>query len=192
MIRTRNTAVALTLALALGACDEAPTAPDASAPQLQQNHDGTGLVLDALTGISLPLIGEIGTVTIDQAIITELAVVQDILGNIVGVSAEGVLQLSGGVLGSDVITEDFTGVALVLSSSGAGQCDVLTLDLGPVAIDALGTTVFVDVPVASVNPRANGTLGNLLCSLGSLLDPPLDLVASAVRNLVNAINAILI
>ena len=171
---TRKAAVALTIVLGLTACADAPTGPDPGAPQLQ-NHEGTGLVIDALTGISVPLIGEIGTVTIDQAIITELAVVQDILGNIIGVSAEGVLQVSGGVLGSDVVTEDFTGVALVLSSSGSGQCNVLTLDLGPVAVDALGRTLFVDVPVASVNPRANGVLGNLLCTLGSLLDAPLDL-----------------
>ena len=192
MSTTRKAAVALSLALGLGACGEAPTAPDAAgAPQLQV-EDGTGLVIDALTGISLPLIGQLGTVTIDQAVVTELAIVEDILGNIIGVSAEGVLELSGGVLGSDVVTQDFTGTALVLSSSGRGRCDVLSLDLGPVAIDALGTTVFVDVPVASVTPRAQGALGPLLCTLGSLLDAPLDQITSGVRGIVNAINRILI
>ena len=198
MHHTRRTVVALAAALGLGACAETPAGLDATGEydavvrtQMGRPTEGTGLVLDALTGVSAPLIGELGTVTIDQAIITELAVVEDLAGNIIGVSAEGVLELSGGALGSEVVTQDFTGRVQVLSS-GRGQCDIVTIELAPVAVDALGEAVFVDVPQASVTPRASGALGPLLCNLGSLLDAPLGLVTSGVRGIVNAINRIII
>jgi hypothetical protein len=193
MNSTRKAAVALTVAIGLGACSDTPAGPDTSGPAQLSSHNtrGTGLVIDALTGVSAPLIGELGTVTINQAIITELAVVEDLAGNIIGVSAEGVLQLTGGVLGSEIVTEDFTARAQVLSS-GTGQCDIVTVDLAPVAVDALGDAVFVDVPRASVTPRASGAVGSLLCNLGSLLDAPVGFVTSAVRGIVNAINRIII
>src|SRR6266404_5887101 len=193
MYRTRNLTVALTTALALSACSETPVGPGTtsvstlqSGPAFAKSVSGTGLVLDNVTGLSLPLIGHIGTVTI-----TQLGVVQDLAGNIIGVDANGVLQLTGGVLGTDVITQNFTTDALILSS-GKGQCDVLSVNLAPITLDALGSTVSVDVPQASVTPRASGALGPLLCNLGSLLNAPVGQVTSAVRGIVNAINQILI
>jgi hypothetical protein len=198
MYRIRNTTIALTIALALGACSETPVGPGSksvsalgSGPAFAKSVSGTGLVLDNVTGLSLPLIGQVGTVTINQAIITQLGVVQDVAGNIIGVDANGVLQLTGGVLGTDVITQNFTTDALILSS-GNGQCDVLTVDLAPITLDALGGAVSVDVPQAAVTPRASGAAGPLLCNLGSLLNAPVGQVTSAVRGLVNAINRILI
>ena len=198
MYRTRNLTVALTTALALSACSETPVGPGTtsvstlqSGPTFAKSVSGTGLVLDNVTGLSLPLIGHIGTVTINQAIITQLGVVQDLAGNIIGVDANGVLQLTGGVLGTDVITQNFTTDALILSS-GKGQCDVLSVNLAPITLDALGGAVSVDVPQASVTPRASGALGPLLCNLGSLLNAPVGQVTSAVRGIVNAINQILI
>jgi len=198
MYRTRNITIALTTALALSACSETPVGPGTtsvstlqSGPAFAKSVSGTGLVLDNVTGLSLPLIGHIGTVTINQAVITQLGVVQDLAGNIIGVDANGVLQLTGGVLGTDVITQNFTTDALILSS-GTGQCDVLSVNLAPITLDALGGAVSVDVPQASVTPRASGALGPLLCNLGSLLNAPVGQVTSAVRGIVNAINQILI
>ena len=198
MYRTRTITIALTTALALSACSETPVGPGTtsvstlqSGPAFAKSVSGTGLVLDNVTGLSLPLIGHIGTVTINQAIITQLGVVQDLAGNIIGVDANGVLQLTGGVLGTDVITQNFTTDALILSS-GTGQCDVLSVNLAPITLDALGGAVSVDVPQASVTPRASGALGPLLCNLGSLLNAPVGQVTSAVRGIVNAINQILI
>jgi hypothetical protein len=198
MYRTRNLAVALTVSLALSACSETPmgpgtTSPSAlgSGPVFAKSATGTGLVLENLTGLSLPLIGQVGTVTINQAIITQLKLVQDLAGNIIGVDAQGALQLTGGVLGTNVVTQNFTTQALILSS-GKGQCDVLTINLAPIKIDALGGAVSVDLPQASVTPRASGALGPLLCNLGSLLNAPIGQVTSAVRGIVNAINKILI
>jgi hypothetical protein len=198
MYRSRNLAVALTVALTLSACSETPMGPGTtsasalgSGPVFAKSATGTGLVLDNLTGLSLPLIGQVGTVTINQAVITQLKLVQDIAGNIIGVDAQGALQLTGGVLGTNVVTQNFTTQALILSS-GKGQCDVLTINLAPIKLDALGGAVSVDLPQASVTPRASGALGPLLCNLGSLLNAPIGQVTSAVRGIVNAINKILI
>jgi len=197
MYRTRNLTIALTIALALSACSETPVGPGitsvstlGSGPAFAKSVSGTGLVLDNVTGLSLPLIGQVGTVTINQAVITQLAVV-DLAGNIVGVDAQGALQLTGSALGTDVVTQNFNTQALILSS-GKGQCDVLTVDLAPIALDALGGAVSVNVPQASVTPKASGALGPLLCNLGSALNAPVGQVTSAVRGLVNAINQILI
>ena len=198
MYRIGNITTALTIALALGACSETPVGPGTtsvstlqSGPAFAKSVTGTGLVLDNVTGLSLPLIGHVGDVTINQAIITQLGVVQDLAGNIIGVDATGALQLTGGVLGTDVITQNFTTDALILSS-GKGQCDVLSVNLAPITLDALGGAVSVDVPQASVTPRASGALGPLLCNLGSLLNAPVGQITSAVRGIVNAINQILI
>jgi len=198
MYKTRNLTIALTIALALSACSETPVGPGTtsvsaliSGPAFAKSVTGTGLVLDNVTGLNLPLIGHIGDVTINQAVITQLGVVQDLAGNIIGVDAQGALQLTGSALGTDVVTQNFTTDALILSS-GKGQCDVVTIDLAPITLDALGGTVSVDVPQASVTPRASGAVGPLLCNLGSLLNAPVGQVTSAVRGIVNAINQIII
>jgi hypothetical protein len=81
---------------------------------------------------------------------------------------------------------------VLIASSGAGRCDVVTVDLGPITLDAIGGLVSVDVPQAGVTPRASGALGPLLCALGQVLDPPLDAVTAVARGLVNAINNLLI
>jgi len=200
MKRDRKGTVKLILglsgALIVAACSEPPTATQrlmpTGAPSRQVGDtSGTGLVLQSLTGLQLPLIGSLGDVVIDQVNLTHLVLVQDILGNIVGLEAEGVIKLTGGVLGTDVITEDFLTQVHVVSS-GTGQCDVLTVDLGPITLDALGTGVSVDVPQADVTPRASGALGPLLCSLGQALQPGVQVVTSVVRSLVSLINALLI
>ncbi|HVD05361.1 MAG TPA: hypothetical protein VNB89_05070, partial [Gemmatimonadaceae bacterium] len=129
-------------------------------------------------------------VVINQVNVTRLVLVEDVVGNIVGLQAEGVLKLTGGVLGTDVITEDFL-TQVHVASSGPGQCDVVSIDLGPIAIDLPLGLASVDIPAAQVTPRASGALGPLLCNLGNLLDGPLDTITSGVRGIVNAINRII-
>src|ERR687887_526368 len=107
----RRAAPAFILTVMAGyACTEQPTTPitrhSAAITTQVTAPPGSGLVLHSVTGLSLPLIGKLGDVTIKQAEITNFAVVEA-LGEIVGVKAEGVLQLTGGVLGSQVISEDF-------------------------------------------------------------------------------------
>jgi hypothetical protein len=190
----KRTAGAVCLVLTLGACADQPSAPEAPAirPQAQvQPQEGTGIILESLTGLSLPLIGQLGTVVIDEAVITNLVLVEDVVGNIVGVEAEGVITFTGGVLGTDVITEDFA-TLLQVTSGGLGQCNVLSVDIGPLALDALGGLVSVDVPEAVVNTGSGGLLGQLLCALGQALQAPVSGATATIRQLVNLINAILI
>jgi len=194
---SKRSTVALWLAVVLGACAEVPTAPTAPDAVLETASgmtqplakDGTGLVLQSLTSVKLPLIGRVGDVNVDQAVLTNLVLVEDVLGNVVGLEAEGVLSVTGGVLGSEIVSEDFL-TQVRVASSGPGKCDVLTVDLGPIGIDALGA-VSVDAPGAAVTSRSSGALGSLLCNLGNLLQPPVSGVTSAVRALVNAINRII-
>lgn len=174
---------ALALALVLAACREpSPTSAPIGAP-LMQVTDGSGLVLHSVTGLALPLIGRVGDVVIDQAIITNIALVENTVGQIVGVEARGVLQLTGGVLGTDVVTEDFATTATVTTTDP--QCQVVSINLGPITIDALVASV--DIPAASVDVDASGAVGTLLCQLASLLAigaPP-----AQVQPVVDAINA---
>jgi hypothetical protein len=115
--------------------------------------------------------------------------IENTVGSIVGLQANGVLQLTGGVLGSDVVTENFNTTASV-TPSGAGPCDVVSIDLGPIAIDALGLAK-VDLPTASVDAKASGTVGSLLCSLGNLLSGPIGTATSVVRQVVNTLNSLI-
>ena len=185
-MQLRILALAAPLILAV-ACDKQPAAPDSHlTPQAirAQQTQGTGLILNSVTGLSLPLIGSLGDVTINQAEITNFAVVENVVGQIVGLQADGVLQLTGGVLGTDVLTQDFS-TTVAVTSSGSGQCSVVTLDLAPINIDAL--VAQVDVPAATVDAKGSGALGSLLCSLGQALNP----VTGAVRSIVQAIDRLI-
>jgi hypothetical protein len=186
-MKIRLAALALPLAFAF-ACTQNPAAPTSSTnpgPRFQVQHPkGSGLTLNSVTGLSLPLIGSLGDVTINQAVVENFALVENTVGQIVGVQAEGVLQLTGGVLGTDVISQDFT-TTLDVTSSGPGQCDIVTLDLGPIDINAL--VAQVDVPAATVVGRGSGAVGSLLCNLGQLLNP----VTQGVRGIVQALNNLL-
>ncbi|HEY2849223.1 MAG TPA: hypothetical protein VGI97_05055 [Gemmatimonadaceae bacterium] len=120
-----------------------------------------------MTGLSLPLIGQVGNVTLNHAVITNVAPIENIVGQIVGVDAKGTLQLTGGVLGTNVITQNFNTEARV-TSSGPGSCSVVSIDLPPINVSALLASV--DIPAASVDASASGAVGSQLCSLlGGLL-----------------------
>jgi hypothetical protein len=155
----------------------------------QGRRPGSGLVLDNLTGISLPLLGEVGTIDIDQAVITDLRLVEDLVGQIVGLEVTGTLTGTLSAIGVDVVDEQFTST-LAITSSGPGQCEVVSLQLGPLTLDALGL-VAVDVPEAELTGRGSGAVGSLLCNLGSLLNGALGGVTGGVRGLVNAVNGVI-
>jgi hypothetical protein len=195
----RRGVVGLVLPVVLGiaACGKEPVAPEPAvhpdAPLLQKGHvEGTGLLLESITGVRVPLLGvDLGDVVIEQAVIKEFGVVEDVLGNIIGLEATGFLQLSGDVFGQEVVTEDFTTGVGVISTS-RGQCGIVTVDLAPIRLDVLLGAAAVDVPAARVEGRGNGALGSLLCNLGQALQPLVSGVTRGVRGLVNAINNILI
>ena len=185
----RLTTLALLVTVAAAACTESPTAPRSPVPTptRQAAPKGTGLILNSLTGVSLPLIGHLGDVTVQQAQITNFALIENTVGTIVGLQVDGVLQLTGGVLGTDVVTEDFNTTASV-TSSGPGQCNLVSINLGPIGIDALGLAT-VDLPVATVTGKGSGAVGSLLCNLGNLLSGLLGGGAgSGAQGIVNALN----
>jgi hypothetical protein len=188
---SRNRTLALVLATLVGAaaCADTLSGPPATlqpGSASMAKNQGTGLVLKGLTNI--PVIGD---VVIDQVNLTHLTLVEDVVGNIVGLQLNGVVQLTGGVLGTTIVSQDVT-TQLHVASSGPGQCDVLTVELAPITVDVLGRAVAVDIPAASVNPKASGAVGSLLCALGSALQPGVNGATGAVRGLVNAINRLLL
>lgn len=142
---------------------------------------GSGLVLNSVTGLTLPLIGSLGDVVIDQAVLTNFAIVENVVGQIVGLQVDGVLQFTGGVLGTNVVTENFN-TTVSVTSSGFGQCDLVTIDLGQIHVNAL--VADVDVPAATVTGKGSGAVGSLLCALGQALNG----LTSALPGLVNALN----
>lgn len=190
-LKGRRALALAAVAFGAAACADPAVAPNANTSAARgieaAQTKGTGLVLDNLTGLKVPLIGQVGDVTINQAYITNLVLVEDVVGNIIGLQAEGVLQATGGALGTNVVTENFL-TQVNVASSGPGQCDVVSVDLGPIGLDTPLGLASVDVPAAKVTPRASGALGPLLCNLGNLLNGPLGLATSGVRGLVNAIN----
>ena len=179
----RSAFVALPLALGL-ACNEVPSEVNTSAgePAFARTRPGSGLELNSVTGVALPLIGSLGdAVVIDQAVLSNIGLVENAVGAIVGLQVDGVLALTGGVLGTDVVTENFN-TTVSVTSSGPGQCDIVTIDLGRIHVDALVANV--DVPAAIVEAKGSGVVGSLLCALGQALSG----LTSAIPGLVNALN----
>jgi len=194
-MKQRATALAMCLALGVSACSEPTSAPDLSGsersvPLAQAGRlDGTGLILDNLTGVSLPIVGQVGEVLIDQAIITDLMLVEDITGAIIGLEATGTITGTLTATGVPIVDEQFTST-LGITSSGPGQCEVVTIDLGPLTLDALNI-VTADVPTAEVTGRGSGAVGSLLCNLGNVLSGAVGGVTRVVQGLVNAINRLI-
>ncbi len=191
MMRSRMNVVSLAVALGVGACGgEAPSDKSMGASSSSQAAKGTGLSLDSVTGLSLPLIGKLGDVTINQAVITNFALIENTVGQIVGLQVDGVLQLTGGVLGTNVVTENFTTTASV-TSSGPGQCNLVSIDLGPIAVNALVASV--DIPAATLTAKGSGAVGSLLCNLGSALSGLLGGTGAApgAGGIVNALNNVI-
>ena len=190
-MKIRTTTLTVLVAVGIGGCGETPVSPvspeSTETVAAFQVHPGTGLVLENLTGVTVPVLGiPLGDIVIDQAIITDLKVIEDAVGNIIGLEAEGVLQLTGGVLGTTVLTEDFTTI-LGITSDGPGQCDIVTIDLGPIDVTRLDPLARVDVPAATVTGRGSGAVGSLLCNLSALLNLP----GRVVRGIVQALNRLI-
>ena len=159
-------------------------------PRLQaRSVNGTGLLLESLTGISLPLVGQVGNIDIDQAVITDLMLVEDIAGTIVGLEVAGIVTGTLSATGVPIVDERFSS-SVGITSSGPGQCELIEIDLGPLRLDALNL-VTADVPTAELSGRGSGAVGSLLCNLGNLLSGVVGGVTQGVQGLVNAINRLI-
>jgi hypothetical protein len=209
MMKRRIAVFAIPLLIGFAGCSDDPVQPEPDAGATlaeqavaeaqaalvsaqQQQRRGSGLQLESVTGIRLPLIGRLGDVVVDEAVITNFDIVEGVAGTIIGLQAEGVLELSGGALGTDLVTEEFR-TDVTITRSGPGRCRVIGVDLGPIDVDALGEAVSVDVPEASVTTRSAGLAGLLLCLAGRLLETTItDPIANALRFVVDVINFLLI
>jgi hypothetical protein len=170
----RNLPVAAFVALSTfaAACgDQSATAPHTlvrGASNHQASTKGTGLSLDIVPTVTLPL-GLGGTLTVNQAVITNFATVENLAGQIVGVDVTGTLtgtqvDAFGNLVG--VTTNPFT-ANLSVTSSGPGQCTVATLDLSNLTVNGLDIAN-VTIP-ANVSVKGSGAVGSLLCNLGNAL-----------------------
>jgi hypothetical protein len=194
-MRMRLDIMALAVAMSAGCTQDRVTAPvtadqaavEQGSARAQAPPPGSGLVLNSLTGVSVPLIGHVGDVNINQAVITNFALVENTVGQIVGLEATGVLQLTGGVLGTQVLTENFD-TTVSVTSSGPGQCDLITIDLSGISLGVPLVGASVDVPAATLTARGSGAVGSLLCNLGAALS---GLIGGGAGGIVNAINNII-
>jgi hypothetical protein len=182
---------AVSLALGINACSEPPVAPDVSEPVrlAPQRVNGTGLVLESLTDVSLPIVGQVDELVIDQVVINDLMLVEDIAGAIIGLEVTGTVNGTIGALGVPVVDQRFTS-SVGITSSGPGQCELVTIDLGPLNINALGL-VTADVDPVELTGRGSGAVGSLLCNLGQALSGVIGGVTRGVQGLVNAINRVI-
>lgn len=96
----------------------------------------------------------------------------------------------GGIT-TQIVNQAFT-TAASLTSSGAGRCDILNLDVGAIHLDLLGLNVDLARVLLDVTAVAGSgkLLGNLLCAVVHLLDNPLANIAG-VLNLLSMINNLL-
>jgi len=181
---TRQMVLFLALVLGIGACNDQPTSPSRLAPPdglaYQKFDRGTGLTLDNVTSTPIPLLGD--AVFNGQVVITQLA-----LNAVGGLEATGTITGTITALGIPINQNFTTDVGISKTGSG-GQCGVLSLDLAPITLDAAGQIVSVDLTAASVDAKATGPVGTLLCTLTSLLNRG---VGGAVNGVLNALNGLL-
>ena len=162
---------ALVAVVVVGACSENPSAPSARtipAPSMQSGLGGTGIKVDIVPTVTLPL-GLGGSINIDQAVITHFALVENTVGQIIGLDVTGTLSGTevtalGGIVG--VNANPFTAEASI-TSSGTGQCNLVTLDLSSLNLNVLGLASG-NVPL-NITAKGSGVVGSLLCNLGSAL-----------------------
>ena len=184
------TAAALLL-IGVGACSENPASPrmPVPPPSFQAAPKGSGLSLDIVPNVTLPL-GLGGSITINQAVITNFALVENTVGQIIGLEATGTLSGTavnalGGLVG---VNADPFVADVAITSSGPGQCSIVTLDLSSINLDVLGL-VQGTVP-GNVAVKGSGAVGSLLCNLGSLLSGLTSGLGggSGAQGVVNALN----
>lgn len=94
------------------------------------------------------------------------------LTNLTSSVVNGVLQLSGTITGTGLPAGGTPFTAPIQDLQATGNCQVLTLDLGPLHLDLLGLVINlapVHLDITAVAGPGN-LLGNLVCTVAHLLD----------------------
>lgn len=122
-----------------------------------------------------------GTFTITRVVRdgTELAAV----GTITGTATDSAGTTVGTV----------TNQAATVPLQATGTCDILHLTLGPLDLNLLGLVVHLDQIVLDITAEQGpgNLLGNLLCAVAGLLDPPTTPGGGGLTGLLNGIVALL-
>lgn len=181
----KTSVVCAALAVTLVGCEQAPTAPSLVPSGSDLQHAaaprGTGLVLNNVITLPLDITGGI-PVNVD-AVITGLQ-----FSTLAGLTATYDLLADVEVAGTRIVAEDLTSAVSLSSAGGRGGCEVVNVDLAPVAVNAAGLAV-VDIPVNTVDVRAEGAVGNLLCVVTRLVNSLAPI--SAITGVVNALTGLL-
>lgn len=184
----------LSFALGIGACSENPVAPkrlatpDAPLMQVQRPSDGTGLVIESLTGVGLPIVGQVDELVIDQAVLNDI-VLDNLVGGVIGLTVTGTVSGVVKATGAEIVDEQFTST-LTITPSGGGGCKAVGVDLGPLNIDALGL-VTADVPTVSADAFASGLAGGLVCALGNVVNGVVGGATRAVEGILATLNRLI-
>lgn len=170
-------AVLMTLMLALaGGALVATTATAAPPSTTAVEVPVTGTFTDALGGTGTFT----GTYTINRVVRdgSEMAAV----GTITGTATDST--------GTTVATVD---QRLTMPLQATGTCDILHLTLGPLDLNLLGLVVHLDQVVLDITAESGpgNLLGNLLCAVAGLLDPPDPVPGGGLSGLLNSIIALL-
>jgi hypothetical protein len=85
------------------------------------------------------------------------------------------------------IVQHLTRLVELLTEPSNGACPILFLELGPLKLDLLGLVIDLEQVTLEITaePGPGRLLGNLLCAIAGLLDPP------AVSQLVGLLNQLL-
>jgi hypothetical protein len=145
-------------------------------------------------GLAVPISGTVNGVpgTLDGTFSVTRFAAQNGQILAVGVLTATVSDATGAVL--QTIVAPLAMPVQVSSASAAGAaviaqatCPILHLELGPLDLDLLGLVIHLDRVVLDITAESapGNLLGNLLCAIAGLLDPPGPL--STIVNLLNQI-----
>lgn len=99
--------------------------------------------------------------------------------------------ITGTATDSTGATDMVTNQAVTVPLQVTGTCEILHLELGPLDLDLLGLVIHLDQVVLDITAEQGpgNLLGNLLCAVAGLLDPPTT--GGGLGGLLNGIVALL-
>ena len=153
----KRSLLATLVAIVLSAAVMATTATAAPPSSTAVAVPVTGTYTDALGGTGT----FVGTYTINRAAKS-------------GGDLAAVGTVTGTLTNSVGATQNVSNQAVTVPLQATGTCDVLHLTLGPLDLNLLGLVVHLDQVVLDITAEQGpgNLLGNLLCAVAGLLDPP--------------------
>ena len=108
-------------------------------------------------------------------------------------SGTATVQKKNGITRTFEFSDVPVSLALAADQTGAGTCPILDLMLGPIDLNVLGLVIHLDRVVLDITAEQGpgNLLGNLLCAVAGLLDPPTGGGGGGLSGLLNSIIALL-